>query len=57
MNKLKPHSSEVYLKNQEEEYQAKSPALTLVPGEGSRKTRLAVVELSELERLVEKDGA
>jgi hypothetical protein len=35
---------------------AKSPALILVLGEGSRKTRLAVVELSELERLIEKDG-
>jgi len=34
----------------------KSPALILVLGEGSRKTRLAVVELSELERLIEKDG-
>jgi hypothetical protein len=35
---------------------SKSPALIVVLGEGSRKTRLAVVELSELERLIEKDG-
>ena len=36
---------------------SKSPALILVLGEGNRKTRLAVIELSELERLIEKDGA
>ena len=36
---------------------SKSPALIVVLGEGSRKTRLAVVELSELERLVENDNA
>jgi hypothetical protein len=34
----------------------KSPALILILGEDNRKTRLAVIELSELERLVEKDG-
>jgi len=34
----------------------KSPALILVLGEGSRKTRLAVIELSELERLIENDN-
>jgi hypothetical protein len=36
---------------------SKSPALILVLGDGDRKTRLAVVELSELERLVENDNA
>jgi hypothetical protein len=36
---------------------SKSPALIVVLGEGSRKTRLAVVELSELERLIENDNA
>ena len=36
---------------------SKSPALILVLGEGDRKTRLAVVELSELERLIENDNA
>jgi hypothetical protein len=35
---------------------SKSPAIIVVLGEGSRKVRLAVVELSELERLIEKDG-
>lgn len=35
----------------------KSPALILVLGEGNKKTRLAVIELSELERLIEEDGA
>jgi hypothetical protein len=35
----------------------KSPALIVVLGEGNRKTRLAVVELSELERLIENDNA
>jgi hypothetical protein len=34
----------------------KSPALILVLGEDSKKTRLAVIELSELERLVENDN-
>ena len=36
---------------------SKSPALIVVLGEGSRKTRLAVIELSELERLIENDNA
>jgi len=36
---------------------SKSPALILVLGDGDRKTRLAVVELSELERLIENDNA
>jgi hypothetical protein len=36
---------------------SKSPAIIVVLGEGNRKTRLAVIELSELERLIEKDGA
>jgi outer membrane phospholipase A len=36
---------------------SKSPALILVLGEGDRKTRLAVIELSELERLIENDNA
>lgn len=36
---------------------SKSPALILVLGEGDKKTRLAVVELSELERLIENDNA
>jgi hypothetical protein len=31
----------------------KSPALMLVLGEGSRKTRLAIIEWAELERLVD----
>jgi hypothetical protein len=35
---------------------SKSPAIILVLGEGNRKTRLAVVELSELERLIENDN-
>jgi hypothetical protein len=35
---------------------SKSPALILVLGDGDRKTRLAVVELSELERLIENDN-
>ena len=34
----------------------KSPALILVLGEGNRKTRLAVIELSELERLINNDN-
>jgi outer membrane phospholipase A len=34
----------------------KSPAIIVVLGEGSRKVRLAVIELDELERLIEKDG-
>ena len=34
----------------------KSPAIIVVLGEGSRKVRLAVIELDELERLTEKDG-
>jgi len=34
----------------------KSPALILVLGEGNKKIRLAVIELSELERLVENNG-
>ena len=34
----------------------KSPALILVLGEGSKKTRLAVIELSELERLIKNDN-
>jgi hypothetical protein len=33
----------------------KSPAIIVVLGEGSRKIRLAVVELSELERLINND--
>lgn len=32
---------------------AKSPAIIVVLGEGSRKVRLAVIELDELERLTE----
>jgi hypothetical protein len=36
---------------------SKSPALIVVLGEVGRKTRLAVVELSELERLMENDNA
>jgi len=36
---------------------SKSPALVIVLGEGNKKTRLAVVELSELERLIENDNA
>jgi len=36
---------------------SKSPALIIVLGEGDRKTRLAVIELSELERLTENDDA
>jgi hypothetical protein len=35
---------------------SKSPALIIVLGEGNKKTRLAVVELSELERLMENDN-
>jgi hypothetical protein len=34
----------------------KSPAIIVVLGEESRKVRLAVIELDELERLIEKDG-
>jgi outer membrane phospholipase A len=34
----------------------KSPALIIVLGEGNKKTRLAVIELSELERLMENDN-
>jgi hypothetical protein len=35
---------------------AKSPAIIVVLGEGSRKVRLAVIELDELERLTEDNG-
>jgi hypothetical protein len=35
---------------------SKSPALIIVLGEANKKTRLAVVELSELERLIENDN-
>ena len=34
----------------------KSPALILVLGEGNKKVRLAVIELSELERLTNNDN-
>lgn len=34
---------------------SKSPALALVLGEGSKKIRLAVIEWSEFERLVDND--
>ena len=34
---------------------SKSPAIALILGEGSRKVRLAIVEWSEFERLVEND--
>jgi hypothetical protein len=34
----------------------KSPAIIVVLGEGSRKIRLAVIELDELERLTENDN-
>lgn len=34
---------------------SKSPALALVLGEGSKKVRLAVIEWSEFERLVDND--
>ncbi len=36
---------------------SKAPALILVLGEGNKKVRLAVIELSELERLIENNGA
>lgn len=34
----------------------KSPAIIVILGEGSRKVRLAVIELDELERLTENDN-
>ena len=34
----------------------KSPALIIILGEGNKRTRLAVIELSELERLMENDN-
>jgi hypothetical protein len=34
---------------------SKSPAIIVVLGEGNRKTRLAVIELDELERLTDND--
>lgn len=34
----------------------KSPALILIIGEGNKKIRLAVIELSELERLINNDN-
>lgn len=34
---------------------SKSPAIIVVLGEGSRKVRLAVIELDELERLTDND--
>lgn len=35
---------------------SKSPAIIVVLGEGSRKVRLAVIELDELERLTDDDN-
>lgn len=35
---------------------SKSPAIIVVLGEGDRKTRLAVIELSELERLINNEN-
>lgn len=35
---------------------SKSPAIIVVLGEGNRKTRLAVIELSELERLINNEN-
>lgn len=35
---------------------SKSPAIIVILGEGNHKVRLAVVELSELERLTENDN-